>query len=262
MGGERYPQKTRQEAIRLYADEELSAAAVAARLGLKAFTVKEWVLTAGVIRTMSEAAAISVARKPRTRATSRLWHTSKKTGVRNFAESSLEFLRMDQLDADATVLSWARCRFRVAYVAPCGKVKNYIPDLIVTFADGSRRIEELKPQSLIGVPINVAKFCAAERFCADNDMTFVVLTEVDVGYVRAMAPTALSRQERRQRHNELRTKRRANETAAQRADRLKKQATYMRKYNADRRKRDLPVGAFSESGTNVSTSVLTIRKAE
>jgi transposase-like protein len=266
VGGERYPKKLRLRAIRLYSAGGLSAAVVAKRLSLKVYTVKEWVRAACVIRSQSEAAALSISSgRPRGRATARLWHFSKKTGDRNFAESSLEFLRMDQLDADRSVATWSRCPHRIAYLCADGKTRNYVPDLIVVSIGGRTTIEETKPRAMIALPINLAKFAAATTFCKSRGWKFRVLTEDDVGYARAMAPSVLSRQERMQRRNDCRRKRFASETPEERASRLKKNAAYMRRFNADRKRRcqrDLPVGSFSESGTNVNVAVLKIHNRE
>jgi hypothetical protein len=245
------------EALALYAGG-LSAAATAEKMGLKPFTVKEWAVAAGVIRNMSEAASLAIARgHSRSRSSSRLWHTSAKTGERNFAESSLEFLRMGQLDADDAVLHWGRCPHRIRYTDPQGKVRRYVPDLIVTSKDGSTAIEEIKPSAMTGLPLNVAKFAAARTFCAERGWHFRVVTETDVGYVRSLAPSALTKDERRKRHNEKRRQRWARETPEERAARLKKNAAYMREFN--RRKRDLPVASFAEAGTNVPTGMIRIR---
>jgi hypothetical protein len=49
----------------------------------------------------------------------------------------------------------------------------------------------------------------------------------------------------------------------ERTARLIKSAAYMRSFNAARRaKNDLPVGSFSESGTNVNVSVLKIHRRD
>lgn len=251
-----YTDQLRREAITLYVASEMSARSVAEALGLRPFTVKEWVKSAGVMRSMSDAAALSIASgKARGRAASRLWYQSAKTGERSFAESSLEYLRMEQLDADEEVICWSRCRNRIPYVSPEGQRRHYNPDLIVTLADGSIVIEEIKPSSLVGTEINQAKIAAAKLFCAERGWGFRVTTEADVGYVRALAPSSLTKEERRERENALRRKRRAAETPEQRAVRLQQNADYMRRYN-QRRRED---GSFCESGTNICTTVATIR---
>lgn len=252
-----YPDRIRQDAIALYVGG-MSAAAAADQLGLKKFTVKEWVSAAGVTRSMSEAASLAVIRgQSRARSSSRLWHTSAKTSERNFAESSLEFLRMQQLDEDDAVLHWARCPHRIAYVDPAGKRRRYVPDLIVSLRDGATVIEEIKPAALIDTALNIAKFAACREFCESRGWYFRIVTEATVGYCRSMAPSSMTKAEKRQRENQRRRQRWANETPEQRASRLKKNAEYMREFNR-RRRQDLPVGSFAESGTNVPTGYLIV----
>lgn len=244
-----YPDAIRAEAIKLYVEDELSAAAVGKKLGLKAFTIKEWVKSAGVVRSMSEAACISVSCRPRARATSRLWYRSLKTGEHHFAESSLEYLRMQQLDDDPAIETWGRCHERIPYIDPqTGKRRNYVPDLTVRLSVGDVRIEELKPESLLAHPTNQAKFAACESFCRDKGWSFLILTERHVGYVRGLEPSQLSKDEKLRRSNERRRARWAAETAEQRAERLAKNAAYMRGYIKRR----------SESGTNINTTVVTL----
>lgn len=246
-----YPDHVRRQAIDLYLGEQISAAAVAERMGLKSFTVKEWLSKAGVIRSMSEAAALSVATgRSRVRASSRLWYESTKTGEQCFAESSLEFLRMQQLDADDLVATWSRCSHRIEYVSPDGKARRYVPDLIVTSVSGATRIEEVKPSALVDTPLNQAKFAACRAFCEAQGWTFLIVTEGDVGYARALAPSSMTKQERRRRENEKRRQRWASETPEQRAARLKHNADYMREFNRKRK---------SEVGTNVPTGLLRIQ---
>jgi hypothetical protein len=248
-----YPDRVRNEAISIYVEERISAAAVAKRLGLKSYTVKEWLSAAGVIRSKSDAASLDILRgRARSRSTSRLWHTSSKTGERNFAESSLEFMRMNQLDRDTSVASWGRCPHRIPYVGPNGHNRHYVPDLLVISTSGMTVIEEVKPVAFVGTPINLAKFAACRSFCEARGWSFRIITEADVGYARSLAPTALSKDERRRRHNEKRRQRWAAETPEQRAARLKRNADYMREFNRKRR--------TAEAGTNVPTGMLKIRR--
>lgn len=235
MNGVRYPAGLTAEAVRLYVEEQISAAAVARRLGLKAFTVKAWLSERGVLRSMSEAASLSAAAHPRGRATARLWFVSKKDGSRHFAESSLEYLRMEQLDNDATVASWGRCPVRIPYIDPAGKFRNYVPDLFVVRHDGGTAIEEIKPHDLISHPLNRAKFVACRRLCRKRGWEFRILSERDVGYARAMAPSSISRSEKMTRQHLLRKQRLKNETPQQRALRLAKTAKYMRGFRAARK---------------------------
>lgn len=89
--------------------------------------------------------------------------------------------------------------------------------------------------------------------------SFHIVTESDVGYARSLAPSSLTKAERRKRDNEKRRQRWAAETPDQRAARLKRNADYMREYR--RRLRALPAASFAEAGTNVPTGMLKMRRA-
>lgn len=254
-----YPAALKAEVERLYLGG-LSARTVAAKLGLKDFTVKEWLSDAGLIRSMSEAAALSVANgHARSRKSCRLWYDSPKTGERHFAESSLEFLRMQQLDADPDVAAWHRCRLRVRYKSPSGRVRHYVPDLFVLRRDGSAWVEEIKPEALTQDAVNRAKFWACRTLCMLMGWGFAIQTETEVGYARSLAPSALSKEERLRRSNEMRRRRMELENDGEIAARLAHNAAYMRSFRKKQKaKRDLSVGSFSESGTNINTTVLTM----
>lgn len=230
-----YPAAMRDEAVQLYLSREMSAKGVAQEMGLRAFTVKQWLTDAGVIRSQSEAAALANTHgRRRYRASSRLWYRSTKTGAAHFAESSLEYLRMGQLDADPAVTEWGRSLSRIKYVAPCGKARHYVPDFHV-LRGGRVYVEEVKPRELLSDPVTVAKSAAAESYCARRGWTYMFVTEDDVGYVRALAPNAISPEERRARAAVLRRRRLDAETPEARATRLKKNADYMRAYRQRRK---------------------------
>lgn len=59
-------------------------------------------------------------------------------------------------------------------------MRNYIPDLLVTYIDGHRELVEIKPKRRIANPKNVKKFLAAGEWCLQNSCRFVVLTEVEL----------------------------------------------------------------------------------
>lgn len=236
-----YPEHVRTEAIRLYVNDNMSCAKVAGRLGLKAFTVKEWVKTAGVVRSMSQAAILSIHQgKKRGRSdTHHLWQSSK-TGEWHLADSTYEVVRMQQLDADETVIRWSVCRLRIPYVCPeTSRRRNYVPDLDVTYSCGLRVIEEIKPAARTTEPVNMAKFAAGKNYADTAGAVFRVVTEADIGVEAIKAYQGLgfqrlndaARQERERRMSAIRRERkRASETPEARLVRLEKDALRARKY--------------------------------
>lgn len=330
-----YARETKERAIRLYVEMNKSGREIAKELGLKDHTVKQWIRDAGVFRSMSAAAALSCAKRPRGhRGTKHVW-MSPKASEPQIADSSYEVARMKQLDADDSVISWSRCRDRIRYVSADGRSRTYNPDFWVTMRDGTRRVEEIKPARFVGTEDNIAKFCAAKIHYEASGIAFVVLTERDIGWSPNCAPPSkllpdemrarrlkLMRAAEKARHaretpaerearlRRLAEKKRlaiANETPEKRDERLRKlrergRAIYHNESEEKRRARkerraaweraarrkkrdsasealvgpsvdralverhggsfrDLPPGSFKESGTNVNTIILTMRRA-
>lgn len=243
----RYSAAMKAEAIRLYVDERMSSERVAKRLGLKVFTVKEWVSAAGVIRSMSEAAALAIARgKKRGRSLSHhLWH-SAKTGAWHMADSTYEVVRMRQLDEDPKVLSWDLCRRRIQYIHPIsGAIKHYVPDIEIVGSDGVIRVEEIKPSCFVSDPVNLAKADAAQAYFSGFGIRYSIVTEQDIGVdqIAAYAPTGFqaftedvkNERERLTRRNAL-ERRLAAETPEQRRIRLDRDAEKARARRALKKK--------------------------
>lgn len=225
-----YDESVRVEALRLYCAERLSAQTVARKLGIRDFTVKEWATTAGVIRSMSEAATLAISSgKKRGRSTHHyLWH-SPKTGEWVMADSTFEAARMGQLDTDESVTYWSLCNESVSYTGIDGKTRRYIPDLFVRYADGSEVVEEIKPEGLKGTPVNLRKFAAAIKQFEAQGIAFKVVTENQIGMeaiedFRRTGISAVTRAEALARQKVMSraatAKRHATESPEQRADRL------------------------------------------
>lgn len=71
-------------------------------------------------------------------------YTSSKTGKVSSFQSGWELERMNQYDADDSLISWKRCSDIIPYVSKNGKIKHYNPDFELTFNDGVVVIEEVK----------------------------------------------------------------------------------------------------------------------
>jgi hypothetical protein len=86
------------------------------------------------------------------------------------------------LDANLDVSSYRYEPYAVEYISNyrTGKVRKYYPDFEVTRADGSLTLVEIKPLKKMTVVKNVKKFLAAKAFCLLKNMTFSVITEVDL----------------------------------------------------------------------------------
>lgn len=98
-------------------------------------------------------------------------HTSPKTGLVSTFRSSWEKVLMQQLDADPSVVSWKSEGFCIPYELD-GKMRRYVPDLLVDYADGHREFVEVKPHELRNHPKNVAKREAAKKWCNENGVVY------------------------------------------------------------------------------------------
>lgn len=96
-------------------------------------------------------------------------------GGRFTTRSSYETRYAAALDADPTVLSYAYESIAIKYRYK-NRNRNYIPDFVVTFTDGSQQIHEVKPQRMLKKTQNRAKFAAARR----GELPFVLITEDDL----------------------------------------------------------------------------------
>lgn len=76
------------------------------------------------------------------------------------------------LEDDPNVVSFEYEPFKIPYTFR-KSVKNYIPDFIVHYADGSSEIIEIKPKRRVSSPKNQAKIQAAKDLYED----FKVITE-------------------------------------------------------------------------------------
>ena len=92
--------------------------------------------------------------------------------------SMLEKQVYQLLDSDERVQTYSEEPCRIQY-----RMKNednnryYIPDLLISYKNGKQKIVEVKPSNLITEEMNVAKFKAAESYCAERSWTFEVWTE-------------------------------------------------------------------------------------
>lgn len=169
----------KDEAVRLYSEDKMSIRNVANRLGIGSVVVRRAVINAGAIRTLSKARCLATRKDMgRDQYRSQAYHwQSRKTGIWQPAGSRWELVRMSQLDDDNSVAEWTRCPFYISYNGG----KTYNPDLLVTYKDGRKVVEEIKPQRYAITPKNQAKFAAARVYLQEKNIPFVVMTEEEIG---------------------------------------------------------------------------------
>lgn len=102
------------------------------------------------------------------------WYSSKKTGQRFFADSSLELFRMIQLDSDSTVITWTK-RHKIKILYNFDGIDRYcVPDFFITYSDGHKGIEEVKGRI---TKKETAKKNAIEMWCESNGLSFNFITQ-------------------------------------------------------------------------------------
>lgn len=102
------------------------------------------------------------------------WHDSPKAG-RQFYRSSYELHYFRMLDSDSDVVTYQSEPLKIPYLWE-GSIKNYTPDILVTRRDRKQLIE-VKPANLVNEPKNLAKAIAADAWCSQNEVEYVVVTE-------------------------------------------------------------------------------------
>lgn len=94
-------------------------------------------------------------------------HISPKCPRPVVYRSSWELYVCKHLDEDQQVLSYDYEPYKIAYTsnARSGRVRFYIPDFVVNYADGSQKIIEVKRNSALNNITVVKKAEAARRWC-------------------------------------------------------------------------------------------------
>lgn len=119
-------------------------------------------------------------------------------------KSRLELRAMKYADFNKHVLKFSVEPFPIKYIKPLdGKYHRYYIDMYLEFSDGSKFLVEVKSKGEAKEPdkpkrktqksinryqialqtysVNIAKWSAAEEFCKQNGMKFIILTEKELG---------------------------------------------------------------------------------
>jgi len=113
--------------------------------------------------------------------------------------SSWEFQFLRKIDNDPNVIAYSSEEVSIPYVSPVdGRTHRYFPDVIVKMKGGKIYMYEIKPVAQTQQPkqsmnrkkmiteaktfaVNTAKWAAARAYCERNGITFVILTEKELG---------------------------------------------------------------------------------
>jgi len=97
-------------------------------------------------------------------------YVSNKTGIITRCDSNFERSRMEQLDADQTVIWWTKKHhIIIPYITSSGQTRRFIPDFLITFSDQTQMIEELKGRNY-EPEVNRLKFEALKFYCQERGL--------------------------------------------------------------------------------------------
>lgn len=89
-------------------------------------------------------------------------------------DSSWEVKFFTECNNKDSVLSLVRCPFGIRYHNPIKDSEcTYLPDFLLN----DHYLIEVKPNYMLDDPINIAKFNAADLYCRENGLEYVILTE-------------------------------------------------------------------------------------
>lgn len=115
-------------------------------------------------------------KKPRVRIRT---HLSTKLGIELRLRSGWEVVYAAHLDADPTVTTYVYEPISIPYVSNVrsGRQRRYVPDFMVTYADGHRELVEVKPLRYLSKQVVQKKLMAAQAWCLKEGVTLTVATE-------------------------------------------------------------------------------------
>lgn len=115
-------------------------------------------------------------------------HLSTKTNESYKYRSEWELRYMIWLDTNDDVRTYSYEALKITYVSnlKSKRLRNYIPDFLVTMSDGRELLVEIKPKRFLEKPINKKKFDSARAWCAENSREFVILTEIELSALGIM----------------------------------------------------------------------------
>ncbi len=95
--------------------------------------------------------------------------------------SSWELKFMQYLDGSDRILFWSTETFPIQYISPKdGQPHRYFVDFVFKTTDGEKHLVEIKPYNQKKMPVNIAKWEAAEAYCKKSGATFSVVTEKEL----------------------------------------------------------------------------------
>lgn len=101
-------------------------------------------------------------------------------GGKVFYKSSWEKAFVEKIEVDNNIISFKYEPFYLEYKTT--EIHHYIPDILLNFNDGTKKLIEIKPSVFLETKINKIKFKTARKYCLKNNMTFEIWTEKNNPY--------------------------------------------------------------------------------
>lgn len=107
---------------------------------------------------------------------------SKKNQSKHTYRSSFEFAYLNKLENDKNVIKYITEPFSIPYIDSNGLLKNYIPDVLVLYSDGSIFLYEIKPKAMINASNVRRKATKAIQWLKNNypDVKYKFITEDEI----------------------------------------------------------------------------------
>lgn len=115
---------------------------------------------------------------------------SKKNNKELFFRSGLECEFYKILESRKDISKYSVEPIEIDYIYE-GYSHKYIPDILIEYTTGSKKLCEIKPHSQKKLPKNLAKWAAANDYCKKRNWEFIVLTEKGLKLLKKKAPNIL-----------------------------------------------------------------------
>lgn len=103
-----------------------------------------------------------------------------------YYRSSWELRVYEIFERISKILSYEAEPFKIQYNIN-DSIKNYVPDILVNYDDGSKELIEIKSSRFLNNPVNILKFEAGRKYAKDNNMKFVIMTKLDINKIQQCA---------------------------------------------------------------------------
>ncbi len=116
------------------------------------------------------------------------YFVSDKFGCKFFYRSSYEKKALEIFEVSNVVSNLESETFILPYEID-DTIRHYVVDYFVKLESGEEVLIEIKPLSMVDLPINILKFQTARDYVEKNDMFFCVLTEKELTNVNSVETT-------------------------------------------------------------------------